>query len=255
MLLISCSVKFLCAQSYYLVPSNFFPEKGQKAEISVFYGKGFDTLKAKKTQVSQLSTALLYAGGKPLNLLPDNKNTQTSLSVELQNSGICLIAAGRETKTDDIEREDLIRQFSNEGFAPLSEKMEDKDEFNIDNIFTAKTLLMATKPGGNHYSEKTDQELEVILLQNPYKMHYGEDIAAQVLFKGKPAAKVRTEVYTKTLNGSVFTSDYVTDEDGKIYIKLNRAGEWMIRAVQIQPSGQKNPDYIRWCSSYSFGFK
>lgn len=222
--------------------------------IGVFYGKGFDTLKAKRTPISQLSEARLYAEGKPVNLLPEGGSTLTYLSVQLPGSGIGLITAKKEVKITEIEREDLIRQFSGEGFTDLSEKIADKDEFDINNIFEAKTLLMASRSGGNYYSEKAGQELELTLSQNPYKLHYGEDIAVQVLFRGKPLAKVHTEVYTKTLNGSIFVAEYLSDEEGKVYVKLNRSGEWMIRAVHILPADQ-GIDYNRWSSSYSFGFR
>ena len=52
-------------------------------------------------------------------------------------------------------------------------------------------------------------------------------------------------VYTVTLT--------VTDDEGKAYVKLNRAGEWLIKAVNILPA-EKSADFDRWFSSYSFSF-
>lgn len=252
-LLLTCSFNLLNAQSYYLMPGGFFPEKGQMTDVGVFYGKGFDTVKAKKLPVSQLADASLYAGGKPINLLSANKDAESHLSVQLNNSGLCMVTAKKELSESEIDREDVIRQLSDEGFPELSGKVSDKEEMSINNIFALKTLLMAAKPSGNEYSEKTGHDLELVLLQNPYKLKYGEDLTAQILFKGKPLGKIRAEVYTKTLNGTVFPSENISDEDGKIYIKLNRSGDWMIKVINIAPA--EKADYNRWCSTYTFGFR
>lgn len=253
------SVHLANAQSYYLMPATFFPEKGGQTQIDVYYGKGFDTTKARKTPVSQLAAAFLYNGKKPMNLLPDNKDNKSFLPLSVNDHGLYLIAVKKTSHLLNIEREELQDEFSDEGFGELASKLEDKDEFNIDEIFTAKTLVMAEKPSGNYYSEKSADELEIVLEQNPYKMQYGEDLTAQVLLHGKPVSKVKAEVYTRGLNGTIFISEFTSDEDGKLYIKLNRTGEWMIKVVQILPSKDKDnakvPDFRRWSATYSFGFK
>ncbi|PWG81007.1 DUF4198 domain-containing protein [Pararcticibacter amylolyticus] len=246
------------AQSFYMIPYSFFPEKGQKIDIGVFSGKGFDTLKAKKTPLSQLSSAFLYAGGKPVSLQHDDKGSQSSLSLQLQSTGLCMIVAKKETPGLVSDREEVIRQLTDEGFADLAEKAGDEEEMSINNIFTLRTLLMSEKPSGNCYGEKTEEDLEIVLLQNPYKMKYGEDVTAQLLFKGKPLAKVRTEIYTRTLAGTVVPAESVTDSEGKIYVKLNRSGDWMLKAVYIKPAEKtsaKDADYTRWSSSFTFGFR
>lgn len=257
-LLFICSFTLTYGQSYFLVPGTFSPSAEATVDIGVFYGKGFDTIKAKKIPVSQLDAAYLFAERKPTSLIPENKDNRTFLSVKLHDTGIFLVTGKKASKSQDIEREDLQRQLSDEGFEALSEKMEDKDEFNLNNTYVAKALLMAAKPSGRFYEEKTGEDLEIILLQNPYKMNYGEDIIAQVLFKGKPLAKARAEVYTRTLNGSVFAGEYLTGDDGRLNIKLNRSGQWMINCVYIAAGDKeqqaKGNDYDRWCSTFSFGF-
>ena len=246
------SVSMLSAQTYYLSPSSFFSAKGQKAEIGLFYGNGYDTTKAKKTPVSQLNGIFLYAGGKPVDLKPHD--SELNLSVELQNAGTCMISAKKEALVSDLEKDDVARSLSDDGFNELVENMDDEEVLNVNYVFAAKTLLMADKPSGSVHEEKVNEDLEILLLQNPYKLKYGEDIMLQVLFKGKPLKKARTEVYTRTLNGGIFSEIYSTDEEGKAYVKLNRAGDWLAKVVHVLPEG-KDVNYTRWCSTFSFGFK
>ena len=253
--LIIYSFSSLFAQNTYLLPRSFFPQKGEMVEIGGFYGKGFDTIKAKRVPVSQFSGATLYASGKPVDLLPaGTKNTQNYLSVQLNNPGICLVAAKKELLVPDLDREDVIRQLADEGFNSLASKAGDKEEMSVNNIFSSKTLLMVNKPSGGYYEEKTGHDLEIVLMQNPYKMKYGEDLTVQILFRGKPLAQSKAEVYTRTLNGTIFVGDNVTDADGKLYIKLNRSGDWMIKAINAEAASQ-GADYNHWCSTYTFGFR
>lgn len=254
-LILACSLGRVSAQSYYLLPESFFPERGQEVKMSMFSEKGFDSRKAKGIPASQFRSAMMYAGGKPVNLLPEGaKGAGAELAIKPEDQGLCLVSARKDLLLDALDREEVIRQLSDEGFNALAEKAGDKEEMALNNILYAKALVMNSKASGKCYEENTGQDLEVLLMQNPYKLKYGEDITVQILFKGKPLTKARAEVYTRTINGSVIPSESSSDSEGKVYIKLNRAGDWMLKVTHIEPS-EKDGEYTRWCSSYTFGFR
>lgn len=256
LLLLLCCAKLSSAQSYFIDPGSYFATRGETLQLKVYSGKGFDSVNSKLIPPSQLNSASLYLNSKPVDILSSGKDAK-ALKLTAEN-GLFLVTANRELLIDNIEREEVMRQLSDEGFSDLVTKADDKEELNLKNIFNLKTLMVASKPGGGVYSEVTGQELEIVPQQNPYKMKYGEDVTLLVLFKGKPLAKSRVEIYVRTINGSVIPSESITDRDGKIYLKLNRAGDWLLRTVNIEhtdnPDG-KGADYIRWFSALTFGFK
>lgn len=255
---ILCGSLGVQAQSYFLMPSDFFSQKGHKIQLSVYNGKSFDTVSAKRIPVAELKEVSLYTNSKPVNLLPENKTANTALDLSLEDGGICMVTASRELIIDNLDREDVMRQLADEGFQKLVDKADEKEEMGIRNSLITKSLLVASKPSGGVYSNNVNQELELVPQQNPYKMQYGEDLTVHVLFKGKPLADSRVLVMVKTINGSIIPSEYTTDRDGKIYLKLNRSGEWMLKVLNIEPvpnASEKGPDYDRWCSSLTFAFK
>lgn len=254
-----CGSLNLQAQSYFLVPSSFFSQKGDKIQFNVYNGKSFDTTSAKRIPVTELKEASLYTNSKPVNLLSEDKTVaKSAIDLSLQDAGICMVTASRELIIDNLDREDVMRQLADEGFQKLVDKADEKEEMGIRNLMITKSLVVASKPSGGVYGDRVNQPLELVPQQNPYKMKYGEDMTLQVLFKGKPLTDSRVQVMVRTINGSVIPSDYTTDGDGKIYLKLNRSGEWMLKVLCIEPianAPEKGPDYDRWCSVLTFGFR
>ncbi len=245
------------AQSYFLDSPTYFYEKGGAVSFRVVSGRGFDTSNVRIITPAQLNAAALYASSKPQDVLAANKEAK-AFDIKSDNSGVMLMSAGRELNIDNIEREEVMRQLSDEGFSDLASKADDKEELNLKNVFCMKSLVMVGKPGGGVYSEVVGQELELVPQQNPYKLKYGEDVTVQVLFKGKPLPKAKLEIYVRTINGSVLPSETSTDNDGKAYLKLNRAGDWMLKVVNfehLENADNKGPDYERWLSTLTFGFK
>ncbi len=93
-----------------------------------------------------------------------------------------------------------------------------------------KVLLSGPKPN-DIYKKVLGDTLEIVPLTNPEAVQPGEEIAVQVLFKGKP---VSTEIKA-TYDGfsdRPNTYAYVTEanEKGVAYVNIDHEGLWMIRA-------------------------
>lgn len=241
------------AQEYYLKPHTFGLKDKEAINIEIYRGNKFDSGEDRKVENPRLKSASFFQGSKPENLIDSAGVVMSVLKVPFKNTGLYLTSVDLFNSVEQKSRTSLNNQFSEEGFADVADKAGMKQLFSVNNHYSLKTLVMAEKPSGSAYEVKTEGEFEIVLLQNPYKMKYGEDITVQVLSKGEPVKKAFVSVTTRTLNGSLFASSQVTDDEGKAYVKLNRAGEWLIKAVNILPA-EKSADFDRWFSSYSFSF-
>lgn len=241
------------AQEYYLRPSAFTIKGREDLSVELYRGNKFDSTEDRKVENSRFKSANLYQGSKPEGLIDSAGAVKSSLTVPYKSSGLNLVTVELFNSVEQKSRTSLNNQFAEEGFADVADKAGMKQLFSVNNHYSLKTLVMAVKSSGSAYEVKTDGDFEIILSQNPYKMKYGEDITVQVLSRGEPVKKAHVAVTTRTLNGSLFASSQVTDDEGKAYVKLNRAGEWLIKAVNILPA-EKSADFDRWFSSYSFSF-
>ena len=94
-----------------------------------------------------------------------------------------------------------------EGFTQYSEKAKNgsKDSFREKYTWYLKSLISVEKNSPNGFEKPLNDEFEIILKDNPYKGNYGDDIVAQVMFRGKPIANVVVLFYIRTISVKTFS--------------------------------------------------
>ncbi len=117
-----------------------------------------------------------------------------------------------------------------------------------------KALVQSGKPGNDTlYKKITGQHFEIVLLQNPYRMHAGGILNAKVLFMGKPLSGKVITARNRTGNENTVFLTSRTDANGICSFKLSRKGEWFIHATQMIPCPDKaDSDWESFWASYSF---
>ena len=245
--------KAAAAQEYYLKPQIFNPKAEKEIAIDIYRGNKFDSAEDRKIENVKVKSATYFQGSKPISLIDSAGVVKSSFQIPLKEKGLYLTSVELYGSVEQKSKTSLSNQFTEEGFADLAEKIAMKQLFSVNNHYAVKALIMADKSVGDAYKMSSESDFEIVLMQNPYKMKYGEDVTVQILSKGKALPKVHVSIATKTLSGSLFSSQQITDDDGKVYVKLNRAGIWLIKAINILPA-EKEADFDRWFSSYSFSF-
>lgn len=257
-LLVFSSILVTYSHDYFLLPDEFYLSKGQTLKVHLFVGDEFKELEERKYQSSKTTAFWLYDGGKKINLKESATDSlMPVLSQKLESSGLTLVAMERDYSEITLEKQKFIDYLNEEGLDKIAKevKKDQKKAFKEKYTRYLKTLVSVDRPAGNLYDTKLKHKLEILLLQNPYKMKYGDDMISQVLFEGKPLANASVEVITKVMNGKVFTTGYRTDDKGQIYFKVNRSGTWMVRLVHMVRVKTGNTDFESFWASYTFGFR
>lgn len=111
---------------------------------------------------------------------------------------------------------------------------------------------------GDLYGRELGQKLEILLLQNPYALDFGDQIEARILFDGEPLAGELVFAYTETPSGGVTKLRSRTDDDGVARFPIDQTGAWLIKLVHIRPCAPESEveclfaDWESYWSSYSF---
>ena len=119
-----------------------------------------------------------------------------------------------------------------------------------------KTLLQIGEKRDKTFKEKTGLKLDITPLENPYSKKPGDTLTFQVRFDGKPLAN-RT-VFADNRDGETFSKQrFVTTSDGKIAVKLDRRGTWLVRMVVMQrcKTDCGEADWESFWGAFSFGVK
>ncbi|HTE01695.1 MAG TPA: DUF4198 domain-containing protein [Mucilaginibacter sp.] len=245
------------AQDYVLLPENFFLHKGDKLNLHIITANQFIKQDEVKYETIKPSKFILSAGSKKTDLTTVAKDTATPIvSYALENQGLNMIEYTRKPVTDEIERDDFLKILDDEGMTKESEKAKNgsKDSFRERYTWFMKSLVQVDKNSANNFEKPLNQDLEIILKDNPYKGNYGDDLIGVINFKGSPLVNANVVLSVKAATGNVFVQRLSSDKEGKIYFKLSREGIYLVRTLHMEASKDKNADFETWMASYTFAF-
>jgi uncharacterized protein DUF4198 len=245
------------AQDYILLPENFFLHKGDTLKVHLVTANQFLKPDELKYEPAQTAKFVAYAGSKRADLTSVAKDGASPIiSFQAENEGLTEFEMVRRTVTDDVDRDDFLKILDDEGMTKEAEKARNssKDSFTEKYTWYLKSLVEVDKKSSKILGKPLNDDLEIILKDNPYKGSYGDDIIAQVNFNGKPLVNANVILYVKVSTGNVFAQKLSSDKSGFVYFKLSREGIYLLRTLHIEPSKEKSADFESWLASYTFAF-
>jgi uncharacterized GH25 family protein len=192
----------------------------------------------------------------------DRPEVKPVLSQAMRRDGLALVAM----EHDFIEAQWTPGQFAeyqeHEGFEPgeipwtRGARPKERERY-------ARSLKCLVDVGQDHagdlYGRIIGQQLEIVLLQNPYAVPATAPIEAQVLFEGKPLAKKLVMAFYKPAGETIVREYHVrTDPRGIARFETAGPGEWLVRLVHMMPCRPRpradclDLDWESYWSSYSF---
>ena len=245
------------SSDYILVPEKFFLHKGDSLNVHLFSAEMFDNAKELKYDQANTESFALYTDGKRFGLKGTVKDGATPvLSSKMNNSGLAMVEMVRSYPADDYDRTDFQTDLENEGLIKLSEKVNNMGQNRLRVKFTGylKSLVTVDKPSGSLYSSNLGHQLEIILKTNPYKLNYGDDVTALVLYKNKPLPNAKVDLLIRTSSGKIYPQRFITDGNGALSFSVSREGVYLLRLVYVEASTSKAVDFEKWGAAFSFAF-
>jgi hypothetical protein len=206
---------------------------------------------------AKLTSFSFMCGKKKIDLMAAAKDTAILLSnYPVALTGQYLISAITGVGHSNYSRDSYADFLTQLGYDKLGEKVKNGNQFRVKEKYVhyMKTLISVEDNDGSAYEKKLGDEFEITLEDNPYSKRFGEDLVASVRFKDKPAAGVPISLYIKSLSNNVYTQLYTTDAKGKITITMSREGVYMLRAVRVEATTDKDADFASWWATYTFPF-
>jgi uncharacterized GH25 family protein len=102
----------------------------------------------------------------------------------------------------------------------------------------------------------TGMQYEIVLLQNPFTMHAGDEQIVQLLFETKPLANTAVSALHRSSDGALVELKGVSDARGVARFTLTQSGVWLIRSVHMRPCKScKDADWESFWAAYSFALE
>ena len=256
-LVFSVFIVTVIAHEYVLLAVKFRLKKGDKLEMHLFVADGFNIQLEKPFQKSITQKFELITKDSIINLLPlTPEGALPVINKEVNFDGGGLVHTERgyahivlaTDKFFDYLKEDHI-----DGIAGIVDKTKPVQKERYSRYI--KSLVQS----GDIYTDTlyklfTGQHFEIIFLQNPYRLHPGGLLKAQVFFMGKPLPDKIITAENRVGNKPVITLASKTDDNGVCSFKLVRKGEWFLHATHmIVCPDKQDSDWESFWTSYSFG--
>jgi hypothetical protein len=244
------------AQNYFLLPEKFYLQKGDKLPMHIVASDDFTKQTEVKFQQSNTQSVFMYEGKKKVDLNATVTGADSVVSYPLTEDGLTLISMITKPAANEMSRSKFLRSLDADDPDNMAEKVKKSNQLFYKERYTyyMKTLVQVGEPGGKAFDKPLNEDYEIILKENPYKFNYGDDISAQVLFKGKPVFAADVMLYIKTAGGSLYPQKLSTDNAGMIYFKLSREGVYILSTRHFAQIKDKDADFESWRASYIFAF-
>ena len=249
------------AHEYWFEPDSFFLTTKQTTALHLNVGEALKKDEERVFQASKTTSFQMFSnlGVFDMRTMAEDDHAPI-VNFMAEKSGTYMFAMERNWSYIKIEADKFEEYLRDEGMeyiiperARLGEqKKEGRERYSR----YIKTLLQVGNERDATPKRRLDAKLEIVALDNPYTKKVGSTTKFQVYFDGAPLAGYA--VFANNRDGDKYaTQKMTTDKDGKITVKLDRKGIWLIRLV-IMRRCEKNCNEADWESYWgalSFGVK
>ena len=242
---------------YFLLPENFFMHKGDVLNLHLLMGDQFIKQDEITYPATKTTKFMWFNGSKKSDLVKVAKDSAAPvLSYPMVLPGQTLLEMTIGTSYGISSRDSYAEFLNGLGLDKLGEKVKSGNQFRVKEKYTRylKTLVSVDDHEGNAFEKETGDDYEIILKESPYNKKYGDDMTAQVKFKGKPISGASIALYIKSISGNVYTQNFTTEKNGIVSFTMTREGIYLLRSVRVEETKDKDADFESWWASYTFPF-
>lgn len=249
------------AHEYWFEADKFFLTPQEKTAVHLYVGEALKHDEERIYQKSKTEIFRLFSAGNNLDL----KNSVADEALPIYNfsaekAGNYLFALERNwsyIKLSPKDFEDYLREDGMDYIIGERTKLgENQKEGRERYSRFLKTLLQVGDTRDAVFKKNAGLKLEIVPLENPYAKKVGDNLKFQVLFDGKPLSD--KTIFADSKDGAeVISQKLKTDKNGKVSVKLDRKGVWLVRLVFMQrcKTDCAEADWESFWGAFSFGMR
>ena len=249
------------AHDLFLKPASFFVKVNEKVAISVMNGT-FQTSEGAVSFARLTDVSVVAPSGNRTNQKETDftKNSTTAfLNLMPTEAGNYVIGLSTMWRENSLPAKEFNEYLVGEGIPDILENRKRDKELGIDGRYRyskyVKTILQAGKKQTESYKTVLGYAVEMIPQANPYKLKKGDSIEILCLKDGTPL--VGQTVLTGYESGGKLAAEKSVRSDAKgiIKIKLERAGKWYAKFINMVKIDDPKLNYESKWATLTFEIK
>jgi hypothetical protein len=237
----------LSAHDFWLGASDWFPEPGTPFEISAGVGEHFPTRIDFKTPTNWFDDWRIIgpSGEVQVPRKFERRDLAMAADVTLPRTGAFMAVMRVSPRMIDMKADEFNDYLKEEGLSDayaerLSLREGDRPAKERYSRY-AKLALRNGDGSAAHLTRPVGVKAELVPATDPTSLHSGDMFTLQLLVDGRPAPNVA--VYA-AVDGGAFPRQ--TDAAGRVTFTIDRAGEWLVKAVHMKRLPKTFPPGPDW---------
>lgn len=255
-------VASIFAHDLFLKPDQFFAAVESKVIISVLNGS-FQESEGAVSFARLADVSVIAPDGersKPVEADFTKNETTSFLNLEPQTEGTYVIGLSTKTREIDLKAEDFNEYLDHDGIPDtLAERKKTKTlEKDVRERYSkhVKTVLQVGERRTDNFKTALGYPVEIVPQTNPYSLKVGDTFEFLALLDGKPLTNQFVMTGFETADGKMVKGKNVrTDKKGIAKIKIDAAGAWYVRFIQMARATEAKLDYESKWATLTFGVK
>lgn len=249
------------AHDLFLKLDSFFVGLNEKVSIKILNG----TFQASEgavnfaglQDVSLISPSGMRSNPKETDFTRDEKTS--FLNLQLAKAGNYLVGLSTMTREIDLKAKDFKKYLIEDGIPDTLEERKRQKELETDvrerYSKHVKIIFQVGEKQTDNYKTALGYPVEIIPQNNPYALKTGDTFKFLCLKDGKPLAN-QFVMTGRDIDDNLIRGENVrTDEKGIAKIKLNGAGKWYVKFINMTPFNDPKLDYESKWTTLTFEIK
>lgn len=250
------------AHDLFLKLDSYFVAVNDKISIKILNGS-FQTSEgavsfARLKETSVVSPAGTRTNPKETDFTKDDKTS--FLNLQPTEEGNYVVGLSTMTREIDLAAKDFNEYLSHDGIPDTLAERKRKKELTKDvRERYSKHVKIIFQVGGkqsDNYKTALGYPVEIVPVTNPYLLKSGNTFEFQCLKDGKPLINQFVMTGREDADGKLIIGKNVrTDKNGMAKIKLDGAGKWYVRFINMTRLNDPNLNYESKWSTLTFEIK
>lgn len=243
----------LLAHDMWMEPTTFLPQTGQIVAVRLRVGQDLlgDPLPRDPALVNQF--VFVDASGRKPVIGHDGSDPAGYLRVASPG----LVVVGYRSNPSSVELppdkfNDYLKQEGLDTIAALRARR-NETAANAHELFSrcAKSLVLSGPATSTQKDRQLGFTLELVAERNPYTLRAGEELPVRLTYENRPLAGALVIAMNRLHPGS--RQAIRTDRDGRVRLRLEPGGMWLVKAVHMIPSPRGvNAEWTSYWASLTF---
>jgi uncharacterized GH25 family protein len=251
------SAPALQAHDLWIEPSSFRPAPGQRVAVRLRVGQAFrgDPVPRMAERIERF--AAVGPGSSPGGEipLPGVEGTDPAGWASLPAPGTWILVYDSDHSSVELDGPKFEAYLAEEGLEKISRLRAGRGQTAARSreIYSrcAKSLVTAGGGAPPGFDRVLGLPLELVPETSPSALPAGGALPVRLLFRGKPLAGALVVAIPRDAPAARVSAR--TGADGRVRLRLDRAGDWLVKAVEMQPApAGSGADWESFWASLSF---